>query len=260
MRCALKNPLGIARLVNDLEANLGALDLKVTCGSDMGEFAHLKKIARGFEPGPMHDHSVCDFSGERAFWMTLSNAADKVVGMQAFRYDVVDISLAEWCSNYMIGVYMRRKELMVPSHTHPPAGSIAEKLRGGLAYHGELWIDGHVKSQHAVDLFTRMGSYLAMLKWNPDAIWALTCQRLASRGYMGRFNFSVVERGFLRWAWHSEGVDAVEYLAVADRQYLEQSVEEDIQSGQFRNSEKLSGLSFSSPKNGALPRELLKLL
>ena len=260
MRSTLKNPLGVARLVNDLETGLGALGLKVTCGSDMVDFSKLKKVARGFEPGPMHDHTVCNFSGERAFWMTLSNTADKVVGMQAFRYDVVDISLAEWCSNYMIGVYMRRKELMVPSHTHPPAGSIAEKLRGGLVYHGELWVDGQVKSQNAVDLFTRLGSYLALLKWNPDAIWALTCHRLASRGYMGRFNFSVVERGFLRWAWHSEGVDPVEYLAVADRQYLEQSIEEDLESGQFKIGDRANRLSFGAPKNGALPQELLKLL
>ncbi len=98
MRSALKNPLGIARLVNDLETGLGALGLKVTCGSDMGEFAQLKKAARGFEPGPMHDHTVCNFACERAFLMALSNASDQVVGLQAFRFDFVDISLAEWCS------------------------------------------------------------------------------------------------------------------------------------------------------------------
>ena len=47
------------------------------------------------------------------------------------------------------------------------------------------------------------------------------------------FNFSTVERGFLRWAIASDGIDPVEYLAVAERQFLEQAVEEDLTSGPF---------------------------
>jgi len=229
----LRNPLGIARMVVRLESALEAQGLSVKASSDMHGFAAAKLKARGFPAGPMHDADVCDFSDDRAFWMELEATDGTCVGLQAFRCDRVDISLAEWCANYMIGVYMRRNELMVPAHARPPAGSISERLRGKLVYHGELWIAPQVKAANAVDLFTKLGSYIALLKWSPDAIWALTKQRLAQRGMMGRFNFSTVERGFLRWAIASEGIDSVEYLAVSERHFLEQAVEEDITSGPF---------------------------
>jgi hypothetical protein len=229
----LRNPSGVARIIMRLESLLNDHGLVVRESSDMAAFAQLKQATRNMAPGPMHDPAVCDFSGQRAFWMGLFDGSGACVGMQAFRCDQVEVSLAEWCANYMIGIYMRRGELMVPSHAHAPSGSVAERLKGSLVYHGELWIDPQVKTQNAVDLFTRLGSYLALIKWQPDAIWALTKQRLAARGMMGRFNFSIVERGFLRWKIASDGIDPVEYLAVAERAYLEQAVEEDLTSGPF---------------------------
>ena len=229
----LRNPLGIAHMVVRLESALLSQGLTIKASSDMQAFAKAKLKARNQPLGPMHDPDVCDFSAERAFWMALENTDGCCVGLQAFRCDFVDISLAEWCTNYMIGVYMRRNELMVPAHAKPPAGSIAERLKGKLVYHGELWVDPQIKAANAVDLFTKLGSYTALMKWAPDAIWALTKQRLAARGMMGRFNFSTIERGFLRWAIASEGIDPVEYLAVAERQFLEQAVEEDLTSGPF---------------------------
>jgi hypothetical protein len=86
----------------------------------------------------MHDQDVCDFSQERAFWMQLLDSDGQTVGLQAFRCDMIDTSLADWLPNYMIGVYMRRQEIMMPSHPKPPNGSISWKLRGKLVYEGEL--------------------------------------------------------------------------------------------------------------------------
>jgi hypothetical protein len=67
-----------------------------------------------------------------------------------------------------------------------------------------------------------------LLRWNPDAIWALTGFHMATRGYASRMGYPYIERGFLRWAWHSDNVDQVEYLAVAERDYLQQIVEETL--------------------------------
>ena len=228
MRCSLKNPLGVARLINQIESELKFVGLSVASGSDMGEFSQLKKAARGFDPGPMHDHMVCDFSNDRGFWMSLTNASGVIVGLQAYRCDQVDISLSEWCGNYMIGVYMRRNELMVPSHARPPKGSIADRLNGKLVYHGELWVERELKSRKVIEHFSKLGSLLVLLRWNPDAIWALTGFHMATRGYASRMGYPYIERGFLRWAWHSENVDQVEYLAVAERNYLQQIVEETL--------------------------------
>jgi hypothetical protein len=228
LQCGLKNPSAITRHVVKLENALNDSGLTVVTSSDMVRYAKVKRDTRSIDPGPMHDHSVCDFSNERAFWMGLRNSSGTFVGLQAYRFDQVDVSLAEWCGNYMIGVYMRRNELMVPSHNRPPAGSISERLRGRLVYHGEVWMDKSVKSKDAVADFSVLGALLALLKWNYDALWALTSQSIASRGYPGRMGYPFIERGFLRWLWHSDGVDPVEYLTVAERQHIEQLVDEPV--------------------------------
>lgn len=227
---SLKNPLGVARTIVRLEQGLQAQGLAMTSSNDMAVFAAVKRGAREMEPAPMHDHLVCNFSGDRAFWMSLVDESGRVVGLQAYRCDRMDISLSEWCANYMIGVYMRRNELMVPSHGRPPDGSLAERLTGTLVYHGELWVDREVKNRRVIELFSKVGSLLALCKWNPDAIWALTGFHMATRGYASRMGYPYIERGFLRWLWHSDNVEEVEYLAVAERSFLEQIVEEGIES------------------------------
>ena len=104
------------------KANCVTLRLKVHVSSDMAAFDAAKQKARGIAAAPMHHHAVGVFDRERAFWMYLTDETGEVVGLQAFRYDEIDTHLADWCVNYMIGVYMRQQELMVPSFPKPPRG------------------------------------------------------------------------------------------------------------------------------------------
>jgi hypothetical protein len=164
-------------------------------------------------------------------WNWLTNAEGAVVGLQAFRFDNVDTHLADWCLNYMIGVYMRRQEMMVPTHAQPPAGSVAERLTGKLVYHGEIWIDKQIKNRKVFELFVRLGLQLALLKWQPDAIWGLASAQMAGHGHFTRVGYTVLERGFLRWQWASEGVDPVEYLVAVERPSLEAMAEEFLATG-----------------------------
>ncbi len=228
----IKDPLGTALMIAQLEQTLREMGLTVRSSNDMTAFAKTKKEVRNLDVGPMHDPEVCDFSGDRAFWMSLTNKNNEIVGLQGYRCDRIDVNLAEWCTNYMIGVYMRRQELMVPSHTKAPEGSIAWRLRGKLVYHGELWVEKDLKNRMVVELFPKIGTLLAFLKWNPDAIWALTGFQLATRGFPGRMGYAHVERGFLRWMWHSDNVEEIEYLAVAEREVIEQMVSEARDSAQ----------------------------
>ena len=62
--------------------------------------------------------------------MKLTSASGVISGLQAYRYDYVDSSLADWGPNLTIGLAMRRQELMVPTHAAPPKNSIAERIRG----------------------------------------------------------------------------------------------------------------------------------
>ena len=222
----IKNPFGITNLVTRLVADLESNGYSVSVSSDMKKLDETKLALRGYRVGPMHDADVCNFDGERAFWMQLLDETRKPVGLQAFRFDHIDTNLADWLPNYMIGVYMRREELMVPSHSNAPMGSVAEGLRGNLVYHGELWLDKHVKARNVFDSFTRLGVFLSVIKWNPDAIWALTSEQMARHGHLGRIGYTTIERGILRWQWASRDVDSVEYLALVDRQAIENIIDE----------------------------------
>jgi hypothetical protein len=158
--------------------------------------------------------------------MYLTDEAGEVVGLQAFRYDEIDTHLADWCLNYMIGVYMRQQELMVPSFPRPPEGSISERLTGKLVYHGEIWVAKSIKNRRVFEAFVRLGLILAVLKWKPDAIWGLASAQMAGHGHFTRVGYTILERGFLRWQWASDGIDPVEYLVAAELHSLESMIDE----------------------------------
>ncbi len=222
----LMQPLAAARAAIMLEDELKALRLQAHVSSDMQAFDETKQRVRNFPVAPMHHHATGVFNRERAFWMYLTDDKGDVVGLQAFRHDEIDTHLADWCVTYMIGVYMRQQELMVPSFPKPPAGSVSERLTGKLVYHGEIWISKNIKSRKVFEIFVRLGLILAVIKWRPDAIWGLANAQMAGHGHFTRVGYTILERGFLRWQWASEGIDPVEYLVAAELPSLESMINE----------------------------------
>jgi hypothetical protein len=222
----LRDPLGAAKVVANLADELAALGCQTSMDDDLARFASVRERAREDRVSPFFDPSVNDDSDYRFFWMQLSNKEGQCIGLQAFRIDSVDSSLADWGPSYTIGLYMRRQEVLVPLYPSPPRGSISERIKGRIVYHGELWIDRNIRNRRIVELFGRLGMLLALLRWNPDAIWALASQSMATHGHLNRMGFGYLERGFFRWQWGSEGIDPVEWVAIAERQGLEQMVEE----------------------------------
>ena len=221
----MANPLAVAQAAARLVEMIRAHGLTVEVSSDMVAFNEAKKLARGFEVAPMHHHDVGVFSHERGQWFCLREPEGKIVGLQAFRCDVIDTNLADWCINYMIGAYMRRQELMVPSHARPAKGSIAEKLSGKLVYHGELWLEKHHRNRDLIEHFVRFALIVTYIKWQPDAIWCLAGARIVERGHLSRAGYNMLELGFLRWQVASDGIDPFEYLYVLERQAVETMIE-----------------------------------
>jgi hypothetical protein len=226
VKSGLHNPLGLVQLAAQLDGELRTAGFRVEISSEMLQLDQVKLRVRGTRVGPMHDGEVCDFSSERAFWMSLHDASGDTVGIQAYRCDEISTSLADWLPSMMIGVYMRRNEIMMPAPSKHVKSSVAERLSGCLVYEGELWLSKEVKGKRIFDCFTRLGMLLSCIKWNPDAIWALTSEQMARHGHLGRIGFNTIERGFLRWQMASKDIDPVEYLAVIDRDGLKQLVDE----------------------------------
>jgi hypothetical protein len=222
----LRDPLGTAKVVANLAQELTSLGFIPAMYENLAQFSVVRQKVRTEPVAPFFDPSVNEVSDSRFFWMQLTNSEDQTIGLQAFRIDSVDSNLADWGPSYTIGLYMRRQEVLVPLHPSPPRGSISERIRGRLVYHGELWIDRTIRNRRIVEQFGRLGMLLALIRWNPDAIWALASQSMATHGHLNRMGFGYLERGFFRWQWGSEGIDPVEWVAIAERSGLEQMVEE----------------------------------
>ena len=195
-RIGLKDPLALARLCVQLELQLEEHGYIVTVYNDMQALDAAVQRCRSKPVSPMHNPEACDFSEHRAFWMSMEDHRGVTCGLQAFRCDWIETNLSDWCAPYMIGIYMRCNELMVPNAQRPSKDSIGNTLRGLLAYHGELWVSRQTRSRKVFDAFTRLGLLLSMMKWNPDAIWGLAGENMAKHGHPNRIGYTSIEKGF----------------------------------------------------------------
>jgi hypothetical protein len=220
----LADPLKTVEAISSLIQAGTELGFSFNVSSDFADFARQRKRLRGGDVSPMFDLAASRTLAERGFWMSVHNADGDTVGLQAFRLDEADPSLAEWVLGWMMGLYARRREMIVPRGVLPPEHSLSHLIRGRVVYHGELWIDKHSKGCFTV--FPRLGMLLALVKWQPEAIWALTGQSMATRGHMVRMGYGHLEQSFLTWEWEPDGAEQAEWLGIADRRHLEFSIAE----------------------------------
>jgi hypothetical protein len=222
----IKDPFGAVKVVARIAAQIEAFGCQILIDSDPEELNNTRLSVRGDQVSPFFDPKVACLNAGRFFWMKLVATDGSIVGIQGYRYDYVESNLADWGPTLTIGLAMRRQEIMLPTHAAPPGSSIAERIRGRLVFHGEFWIDPHARNRKLLDAFSRLGMILSYLKWNPDAVWALSSNRMATHGHPNRMGYTYMERGFLRWQWASDGVDLVEWLNVSERHSIEQMLNE----------------------------------
>lgn len=220
----LADPLRTATAIAGLIRQGTEAGLHFRLGTDFSQLARLRRELRDSDVCPLFDQQICRGLSERGFWMSAEDAKGKTVGLQAFRLDEADPNLAEWVLGWMMGLYARRREMIIPRAVTPPEHSLSHLIRGRIVYHGELWIDKHAKGCFPV--FPRLGMLLAMVKWQPEAIWALTGQSMATRGHMVRMGYGHLEQSFLTWEWEPEGAEQAEWIGIALRRHLEFSIAE----------------------------------
>ncbi len=232
MQTGLDNPLAIICVVNKLQDVLSEHGLNFHASNDMAEYARVKQAARAFAPAPMFDPDVCELDG-KAFWVHLTQKdTGQTVGFNAYRLDVIDTNLADWIIPWMSGLYMKCGKLMVPEKLNPPPGSRSETVRGKLVYHGELWLCDDLRGTRRInEAMTFSGHLIALLKWHPDAVWALVSSAIGSRGIGIQNGYPYVERSFLRWKVHPSDVPQNEWLLVTSRAELQHLVMERLDGG-----------------------------
>ncbi|MFT3986190.1 hypothetical protein [Aestuariivirga sp.] len=216
----LRTVSAIARLIDEGQA----IGYTFKISSDFAALARERLAVRNSAVSPMFDITVSRELGETGFWLSAHNAAGETVGIQAFRLDDASPNLADWVLGWMMGLYAKRREMIVPNQLHAPDHSLAALIRGKAVYHGELWIEKHSKG--CFNVFPRLGMLLALVKWQPDAIWALTGDSMATRGHLIRMGYGHLEPSFLTWDWEPEGAEPHEWIAIAERRHLEFCVAE----------------------------------
>ena len=220
----LADPLRTTMAIAGLIRQGAEAGLKFRLGTEFGQLSRLRQELRNSDVCPLFDPQLSRSLSERGFWMAAEDQHGKTVGLQAFRLDEADPNLAEWVLGWMMGLYARRREMIIPRAVMPPEHSLSHLIRGRIVYHGELWIDKHAKGCFPV--FPRLGMLLAMVKWQPEAIWALTGQSMATRGHMVRMGYGHLEQSFLTWEWEPEGAEQAEWIGIALRRHLEFSIAE----------------------------------
>lgn len=228
------HPLVAAAGLRDPLKTVAAASMLIEAGAEMGfrfnvsndftDLARQRRLLRNSDVSPMFDAATSRNLDERGFWMSAADKDGKLVGLQAFRLDEADPNLAEWVLGWMMGLYARRREMIIPRALQTPDHSLSHLVRGRVVYHGELWIDKHSKG--CFNVFPRLGMLLALIKWQPEAIWALTGSAMATRGHMVRMGYGHLEQSFLTWDWEPEGADQSEWIGIAERRHLEFTIAE----------------------------------
>ena len=226
MNRPIANPLIFSRAMALLERQMRDLGFKVRCETDFAAFSRLRRQLRGAPEAPLFDPAATTLDSARAFWMAAEDKEGKTRALQAFRLDLADPDLGEWALGWVLGIYLKRNELIIPAALEPSEASISRSISGPVVYHGELWVDRKVRARKLVELFSKLGMLLAAVKWRPNAIWALIGSAMATRGHMIRMGYARMEPGFMRWQFVPEAADTSEWLGLAELEALEQMAED----------------------------------
>jgi hypothetical protein len=220
----LSDPLQIVQAIAQLVQSGRDQGYEFITSSDFTEFGAWRRKLRASQPSPMFDVTLDRSLEKNSFWMGGFVSSGECISLQAFRLDEATPNLASWVIGWMMGLYARRQELIVPKRPTPPQHSLTTSISGPVAYHGELWIERHHRK--CFELFSRVGLLLALIKWQPSAIWALIGEAMATRGHMVRMGYGHLEPSFLTWEWCPEGAEPREWVGIAERRHLEFSVAE----------------------------------
>ena len=244
MSHGLMDPLAAGRAISIVDATLMKRGFTATLETDFAAFSALRRKLRSGKPeSPVFDPRASALSAKTAFWMSLTDKQGEVVALQAFRADHAEPTLADWALGWMIGVYLKRSELVIPQSISPPETSIAHKLSGTVVYHGELWLKREVRGEPILEPFARLGMLSSYIRWRPKAIWALNSDRIAYYANTTRWGYFHQERGFMRWQFQPDGACQSEWLSVADRDSLERLVRDVV----IRRSEYRQDLLLKLP-------------
>lgn len=171
-------------------------------------------------------HAQFDPSGDMdgavdAFWIAGFDEDGDLVHTQATHLlDLRSSSVAEHIKRTTPN-YFPKKPPVVRSSIRSKSGPKASKLKGMIAYHGEMWLRKDVRDHAVSTILIRLGLLLTIREWNPDAVFGLMDWALATNGFNMRIGYHHSEAMALVWDRQDNGEQHQVWLVYLEREDID---------------------------------------
>jgi hypothetical protein len=205
--------------INDIARSKGII---LHTGTNFDEYAELVAQYRPQSPlGAPFDPKLHNLDQSNAFWIAGRNDNDELVHTQAVRLlDLKQQTLAEYLKDNFRDFPPGGVPLDMDASNYQ-AGPGATRIRGRLAYHGEVWLKPGDSSYRGTGIAAVLGRYaqaMAMMAWSPDYVFGFMPQSIAFGGFAEREGYVHSEPGALNW-YHAETGDVMKGFLIYNERY-----------------------------------------
>jgi len=222
-----------AQFVSEISDHVRNHGISLHIGTNFEEYADLVAEYRPHQPlGDPFNPKLHDLSRGQAFWIAGRNEEDELVHTQTMRLiDLKDQSLAGYLTDNFHDFPPSGVPLDMEASSYTP-GPAAHRIKGRIAYHGEVWLIGGDKGYRGTGVSSMLARYAqasALMTWSPDYVLGFMPQSIAFRGLAEREGYVHSEPGAL--AWHHAEKDSVMkgFLIYNERQDVDWMLEMPIQ-------------------------------
>lgn len=177
--------------------------ITLTTGSDFRAYEELLAEGRPDHViGAPFDPGLHNLDEKNSIWIIGRDQNGTIMHTQALR--VIDIGY------FPLSEYMRKGFRGFPPSGVPidfrrsryRAGPGAQRIRGQVCYHGEVWMGGEKGQYRGTGLSSILGrtAFLtAMQRWAPDYLFGFMPKQVAYKGFVERQGYMHTDPGCLRW-------------------------------------------------------------
>ncbi len=229
----------VSGLVNELDAS----GVRVEVGDDFSRYRRLR-IAQSDRSAmyPMFDVASSYIDASNGFWICGFGPGGELIHTQAVRLlDLSGLSLAEHMDTHR-HKYITPDTTPDPDLTHFTGPEALGRITGRVCYHGDFWLQpnglGGMRSQGATSVFSRILFEIVHFRWQPDYVFALVPQQLATKGAHLRYGYSHCEPG--KWVGPDKQTTDVDYLVWMSAADIARALSREPQT--LRNVERVSSI------------------
>ncbi len=190
--------MNVSHLLRELELT----GMHIEIGSDFARYRRYRSSQPDRNPVyPMFDIASSYIDETNGFWVCGFDETDTLIHTQAVRLlDLSGVALGRHLETHR-HKYISPDTTPDPDLTFYSGPGCLETITGRVCYHGEFWLParglGGLRSKGATSVLSRILFEVMVGSWEPDFVFALVPNALASKGAHLRYGYSHCEPG--RW-------------------------------------------------------------